>query len=344
MTAITEQALAPPIGWLRTPSFDLVFVLGTALLAIACGVLVVAQPQLFVPILVINLWLFGYQHVIATYTRLCFDRGSFQKHRFLVLGLPFVVLAAVAAAASVFGFWILATVYFYWQWFHYSRQSYGITQVYRRKAAGAADENEHVAKATFYLLPLWGVLHRSHQDPGTFLGIELWVLPVPGWLVTAVGVAAIASLVWWVATRIVAWRQGRFAAMHTLYLVSHFAIFGMGYLIIDNIDAGWLVLNMWHNTQYILFVWLFNNNRFRDGVDTQARFLSWLSQSRNFWLYGVVCFGISTTLYYTLDSFVAALVPAIVIFQTINFHHYLVDGVIWKMRKKPLRKTLGLAH
>ncbi|MHA1566194.1 MAG: hypothetical protein ACTSX7_12845 [Alphaproteobacteria bacterium] len=344
MTATTEQAMAPAIGWLRSPSFDLAFLVGTPILAIASGVAVVNAPQLFLPILIANLWLFGYQHVIATYTRLCFDRESFRDHRFLVLGLPFLVLAGVVAASSVAGFWVLASVYFYWQWFHYSRQSFGVSQAYRRKAAGAADENEHLAKATFYLLPLWGILHRSHQDPGEFLGLDLWVLPVPGLVVDVVGVVALASLVWWGTTRIMAWWQGRLAVAHTLYLISHFAIFGIGYVAIDSIDAGWLVLNIWHNIQYILFVWLFNNSRFRDGVSAKARFLSRLSQSRNFWAYGLVCFGLSTFVYMTLISFVVSLVPAIVIYQTINFHHYLVDGVIWKMRKKPMRKTLGLAH
>lgn len=289
MTATTEQAPTPAMGWLRGPAFDSVFVVGTALLAIASGFAVVSSPQLFVPILVINLWLFGYQHVIATFTRLCFDQESLRAHRFLVFGLPFLVLAAVAAASSLFGFWVLATVYFYWQWFHYSRQSFGVSQVYRRKAGGAADENEHWAKATFYLVPLWGILHRSHQDPGTFLGIDLWVLPVPGWAVDVVGFAAMVSLAWWAATRLLAWWQGRLAIAHTLYMISHFAVFGIGYVAIASIDAGWLVLNMWHNTQYILFVWLFNNSRFRDGIDAKAQFLSWLSQSRNFWLYGLVC-------------------------------------------------------
>ncbi len=344
MTATTEQALAPAFGWLRGPRFDLVFLVGTPVLAIASGVTVVYAPQLFLPILIANLWFFGYQHVIATYTRLCFDRESFSEHRFLVLGLPLLVLAGVAAASWVAGFWVLATVYFYWQWFHYSRQSFGVAQAYRRKAPGGADENERLAKATFYLLPLWGILSRSNQDPGQFLGLELRVLPVPDLAVNVVGLLALASLVWWVATRVMAWWQGRLAVAHTLYLVSHFAIFGIGYVAIDSIDAGWLVLNIWHNIQYILFVWLYNNRRFRDGVSAKARFLSRLSQSRNFWVYGLVCFGLSTLLYMTLNSFVVALVPGIIVYQTINFHHYLVDGMIWKMRKKPMRKTLGLAH
>ena len=44
-----------------------------------------------------------------------------------------------------------------------------------------------------------------------------------------------------------------------------------------------------------------------------------------------------------LDFFVAIPMATIIIYQTINFHHYVVDGLIWKLRKKKLRQTLGVA-
>jgi len=33
-----------------------------------------------------------------------------------------------------------------------------------------------------------------------------------------------------------------------------------------------LVLNIWHNAQYVLFVWAFNTNRFKGSLDEKARF------------------------------------------------------------------------
>jgi hypothetical protein len=33
-----------------------------------------------------------------------------------------------------------------------------------------------------------------------------------------------------------------------------------------------------------------------------------------------------------------------VVYQGINFHHYVVDAVIWKVRKKSLRENLGIAN
>jgi F0F1-type ATP synthase assembly protein I len=32
----------------------------------------------------------------------------------------------------------------------------------------------------------------------------------------------------------------------------------------------------------------------------------------------------------------------IIAFQAINFHHYVVDAVIWKVRRKPIQQNLGI--
>ena len=329
--------------WLRGASFDLHFIVGIAALALLSGWAVVLEPRLFVPILLTDLWLLGYHHVVATYTRLCFDRQSLHTHRFLLFGLPPIVLAAVCILVFSVGVWVLATVYLYAQWYHYTRQSWGISQVYRRKSGGLVNENHHLSTAVFYLLPLWGILRRSHQDPGTFLGLELRVLPVPEIAVSVIGIAALLTLGWWIGMRVMAWYHGRLPLVHTLYMMSHFTVFYVAYIVIDHIDYGWLVVNIWHNAQYIVFVWLFNNNRFKSGTNPKAKFLSIISQDQNAWRYFAVCFGLSTVIYLTISNITAALLPlAIVIYQTINFHHYIVDGVIWKVRRKPLQQVLGI--
>jgi hypothetical protein len=38
-----------------------------------------------------------------------------------------------------------------------------------------------------------------------------------------------------------------------------------------------------------------------------------------------------------------SLLPLIVVYQAINFHHYIVDSIIWKIRRKPIQKTLGIS-
>lgn len=343
MALAAAERTGAPAGWLRGREFDLVFILGIATLAGAVGALAAANQQLFVVFLLGDLWLLGYHHVVATFTRLCFDRASRREYRFILFVLPALVAAGVAAAAFGIGAWTLPTVYFYWQWFHYTRQSWGVSQAYRRKAGGIPDEDPIATKLVVYLVPLFGVLYRSAQAPGTFLGLELRMLPVPHLLADVAGVLALAAVTWWAALRFQAWRRGQLPLAHTLYMASHIAIFAAGYVLIADISVGWLVVNIWHNAQYVLFVWLYNNHRFRAGIEPEARFLSTLSQSRNVWLYFAVCVGISTAVYLGLQTVFAALPVLMATYQVINFHHYIADGVIWKMRKPALQKTLGIA-
>ena len=335
-------------GWLRGPAFDLTYVAGIGSVAILSGWFVAANPRLFPVIFILNAWLLGYHHVISTFTRLTFDTESFREHRFLITWLPLIVLTCVAVLCAVFGGWILTTIYLYWQWWHYTRQSYGISRIYQRKA-GVADDL--VYKLVIYALPAWGILHRSYQAPDKFLFMEVKVIPVPLWLVTAAGALTFIVLAWWVAHTIKAWFEGSFSISHTLYVCSHLLVFGAGYLVIDNINHGWLVLNVWHNCQYILTVWMFNNNRFKSGVDRKHRFLSYLSQRSHLSIYFAVCLILSTGIYATLQYSLgwlalatATSLPVMAIaFQAINFHHYLVDALIWKVRRKPVRQNFGIA-
>ena len=346
MVAAAKSLTAQP-GWLRSKTFDITFVHGVAALALLSGLVVVMRPDLFLAVLIADLWLLGYHHVIATFTRLAFDRDSLREHRFFVFLLPIIVFASTFFLAWTVGVWLIASIYLYWQWFHYTRQSWGISQVYRAKSGGRVSDNPIFAQLAFYLLPLYGILYRSWQAPDTFLFAELRVIPVPGLLVDLVGIAAAVTTAAWCVQRIRMWRAGQLPVAHTWYMLSHFVIFFVGYRLIGDITFGWLVINVWHNAQYILFVWLFNANRFADGVDARAPFLSRISQPGRIMSYLAVCFAISTVVYFVTDMFVreqviAGLPLAIIVYQAINFHHYIVDSRIWKVRKKPIRQTLKL--
>lgn len=334
-------------GWLRGVAFDSTYILGVASLALMAGAVVVSNPKLFPTIFVLNAWLLGYHHVISTFTRLTFDRDSLNQHRFLVTWLPLLVLAAVIAVCLVIGPWTLTTIYLYWQWWHYTRQSYGISRIYQRKA-GLSDDL--LNKLVIYALPVWGILNRSSQAPEQFLFTEVRVIPVQSWVVTYAGVVTAIIMAWWFARTIKNWLSGTLPVAHTLYVCSHLLIFGIGYLAIPDINQGWLVLTVWHNCQYILTVWLFNNNRFKEAVDSKHRFLSFISQRSRVFTYFAVCLLLSTCIYSVLKYSLAWIslatatsLPLFAIaFQAINFHHYVVDALIWKVRRKPIQENLGI--
>ena len=364
--AIDSKSNLKQSFWIHSSSFDLVFVVGTLTLALASGLLVLYQPNLFYPVLLADLWLLGYHHVIATFTRLTFDGESFREHRFLVLVLPWLVLFGTIAAAYSLGTWCIATVYLYWQWFHYTRQSYGVSRVYLRKL-GVCDLESYVTSRALYLVPLFGILYRSQQNGNLFLGTKVKKIPylvteyvgLPlsttiGMTTALMNIAAVFSVVfvvWWLAIQVKGFWKGESRWPLVLYMMSHFIVFMTGYYLIADIDYGWLVINIWHNAQYILFVWWYNTRRFSKGVTSKQVFLSWLSQlsPKNVISYFAVTLGLSTLTYFLVKEvlqigyFAAIPAASLVVFQAVNFHHYLVDGIIWKIRKPKIKGTLGIA-
>ena len=238
------------------------------------------HPGWFWPILFLDVWMLGYTHVVSTFTRLAFDRQSFLQHRFLLLPLPIVVAACTIGVAMVAGEWLIATVYLYAQWFHYTRQSYGISRMYLRKAGAVFS----VARFRSRRRDLCGAavghsvsfVSEPNRVPEPRCALYSRAAP-PG---IVVGAVATVSVLLWLAREIRSFSLRRADLPDTAYMLSHIAIFGTGYLLIDDINTGWLVLNIWHNLQYMLIVWMFNVGRFGDGIDPRRRLLSTIASRR----------------------------------------------------------------
>lgn len=327
---------------LLSPRFDGFFIFGIALLAIASGTFVIYFPQLFWLVLGANLWLLGYHHVIATYTRLAFDKVSFRQYKKLVLVLPFFIVAAVAVLAKLFGLWLIGTIYFYWQWWHYTRQSWGISSAYWHRSQHKTVENPGLVSAVFWSLPIFGILARSYQGPETFLGIPLWTLDVPHFVLQIAGGFFLLAMGYWLISRYQLLRENKLSMAHTSYMLSHFAIYYIAYIHINDVTIGWLVINIWHNAQYIAFVWMYNNRKYSAGIDPEAKLLSKMSQRKNIVLYFLVCMALTTAIYLAVQKSVFAFgftyIALVVVYQSINFHHYIVDSMIWK-KPKPVESS-----
>lgn len=335
--------------WLLNPGFDLNLLLGGLLLALGSAALVLHNPSFFEPVLFLDLWLLGYHHVISTYTRLCFDTQSLRKYQLLLTGLLPLVLVATLGLYYGLGGWAVVTLYVYWQWFHYTRQSWGIAEAYRRQATSPGLKTDSAAdglwlKLSFYLVPIWGLLSLSNRNPDSFLHMPMRLLEVPLWVVDAAGVAAIAALLVWSVMRVKQLLSGERLVLHTLFVLTHHLVFALAYVFIESFNIGWLMINIWHNYQYILFVWLHNNKRFAGGVSSTTWFLSWLSQSKNWWIYFLCCLALTTVAYRTLESVLSAVGVAgfvLVAYMVINFHHYVVDAVVWKRRSPSFEWVSG---
>ena len=385
-----------PGPWLHSRSFDLALVLGVLALALLLGGIASRSRALFAAVLLADFWLLAYPHVASTFTRIAFDRASVRRHWFLLFGLPPLVLAGTAGLTWAGGVLALNTLYFTWQSWHYSRQSYGIARAYSRRA-GAPFGRDRLSDLIIYAFPLWGLLYRSSQGNHEFYGMALHFPQVPKAVPVLVGAVAFSALALWglrgsramarglaargksparsrlpssplstppklaVQPSTAAFRRSQegqrsrrestrdfrhrllgLSAGHTLFVLSHVAITFVSYVAVEDITRGWLFINIWHNAQYLLFVWAANARRFRGGVEPERRFLSRLCQPDQVLAYALVCLGVGALLYSTLGALVDrsawnVLPLVLVVHMTVNFHHYLIDAVIWRSpaRRRP---------
>ncbi len=353
MSASDTDILKPSFqyGWLDNAKFDGLLIFGVFLLAVVSGVIVTYRPELFVPIMLIDVWLLGYHHVISTFTKLAGTKEDRKENWMLIYPLPVLVLASVAVLASAIGIWTIVTIYLFWQWFHYTRQSWGIAAFYKRKAGIKPSNNPKLDEAVFWAIPLWGIVNRCAQGWDEFLFLPVWMPEIPMMVAHGFGVLAVAALGYWAYQRYQHYQQGTLSIGLTAFEASHFAIFFIGYVAISELNHGWLVANIWHNAQYILFVWLYNTNRFRNIEEHGKSVIAWISQktpARTI-LYFCFCL-ILTTLFYknlqlalsfvTNGEIILLMTLTVVMYQTINFHHYIVDSIIWKARNKKNRKVM----
>lgn len=287
------------INLLHSKRFDTLLIAGTTFLALIAWTAVQMDSDWFYPILITDLWLLGYHHVIATYTRIGSDWQTVWEHRFLTIGLPVLVIAGVATLAFNIGLIAIASIYLYWQWFHYLRQSEGISKAYLGKSGMGQSGANRYLRVFFYGLPLASFLTMIDRQPAVFLNMPVWTFPVNDWLLLLLWCGALAAGMVFLLQQ---WRNGQIARLSRpwlLYMASHALVFVLGYAVTEQINHGWLAINIWHNAQYLLFVWLFNTRRYAAGPQKRGWFVSYISQPQRAWLYLLALLTLTTLFYFS---------------------------------------------
>ena len=106
----------------------------------------------------------------------------------------------------------------------------------------------------------------------------------------------------------------------------------------DDIVGGWLVTNIWHTSQYLMLVWMFNQNAAAKTQGEPGWFFQ-MTRGNKAWLYFGLCVAAAFPIYFAINSAfmwgATGILVAIIANQTLNFHHFIVDAVIWRARRKP---------
>lgn len=353
MQQVAAAAPAFSRSFVWNERFDSTLLMAPLALGLLAAAAVTSNPALYAAVVVADLWFLGYHHVVSTYTRLGFSSRGLRRNRFLAFDLLLVIVLATMALAFTAGAWVVASAFLYLQWFHYMRQGYGISRMYFRttpdgQVAGARDL---VANAVIYVVPVFAIAHRSMTMGDMFLAMPVKTIVPPQAVVTTLAVAAAVAIgVWFV-------RMGHRVASGSAdiryegFLLSHILIFLAAYVWIDDANVGWLAINIWHNLQYVLVVWMVNVKRYSGRVDADEPLLSRISQPGRPVTYFACCLLITTLVYLVLNRFTVlvlggGLAATLGIYMGINFHHYIVDALIWKRRAAlpPVLPPQGGSH
>ncbi len=330
-------SFATPRACIKSEVFDAALLIVPPVAALTAVAAVQANPGLFRALLLADLSLLGYTHVVATYTRLAFAAETFRRNRFLAFDLLLLVVVASLALVFTAGTWVVATVFLYLQWFHYMRQGHGLARMYFRASpeGQSAGSRDIVTDLLLVLVPVYAIAARSATMGGTFLDLPAKTPVLPAEAITALGLAAAVAGVMWTLRSALAFTRGTLDGMYASFVLSYVAMFLVGYIAIESADIGWLAISIWHTLQYALMVWMMSAKK-QAGAEP-ASFIARMSPPRRMAGYVLSCIAISTAIYLVLGQLVMAMgggmLVAVVIYLGINFHHYMVGALMWKRRR-----------
>ncbi len=247
-----------------------------------------AFPQFLWLWFTLNIWILSVPHTFSTLTRSDRrERGAIFKTIFIFMSL----FGSVLLVSHFINFVLIFSFYFFWQQFHYSKQNFGIARYGKH-----VHKAELVDHCFFLLVPLISVLGLFSSGPQVFFS---YLINSPFSFSISRSQALILNLI-----LLVSYLGFRRKVMQPA--LQHVALFSMAYLGIESFAVGWLCLNVFHNLQYLKFMFRFEN---------RIQFLI-LPLMLSLALYGLEASAMVGF------SFILAL----------NFTHYVLDGIIWRRR------------
>jgi hypothetical protein len=331
--------------WMLSPGIDLWLFLGVTLLTLIPWVVsdVLHYPGWYV---ILGVGAVNGPHLISTWTRVYLLPGERFKRPVRYWVIPGLAMALAIYADATGGFWLrlARSMIFYWATWHFVAQSWGVMRIYQRKH-GAADRLEaRLEKALIFLPAFFCALHRLFTGPWELFGVEVIHFRPPPLLVNGLGALIVALAVVYLFVWFTSAKQRRPAHewVRPAYLGFNFLGFAMPFLVIRDGNSAFGAAALWHAVQYMAIVWLYNDRRWRNGVEPNARLVSWVSQRGRPLAY-LALIGACAAVVYIFAFGVSFFVQrpfmdiALTFWTGFTLGHYYLDGTIWKSRRYDLR-------
>lgn len=353
-TSAVKAAFQPK--WIISRRQDLLWFQGSVFAGVGLLLVFRAFPQLDAAsyaalhpaVLTLLFWgvLFDGTHVFATYARTYFApdpesrAGMPGNVSWLLLAVgPAAALAdyalvepapsLVGNAGPIFNYFLVAA--FLWAYYHLVRQHYGFLSLYRRRAQGTSAR----ADVTFlWVGSLYPFARFTLSDPYQSSGLPQ-ILPT-SWLGTLADSLDVAFALFLLGTAVVVAKgcmsgQFRLGPKH-LFLVIVVGFHCLVFASLNNLLTITATLTIFHNLQYHRIVWQHEKGRNRVPLGNTLRFFGIAILFGALW-YGPRLLGVAVASTDLIRNILLGLGWGIA------FHHYFIDGRIWRIRRRP-----GLAH
>jgi hypothetical protein len=294
------------------------------------------------------MWAVNWPHFAATSYRLYHSQDNIRQYPLTALVIPWLILAAVAGS---FLSPLLIAPYFVklftiWSPYHFSGQSLGITLIYARRAGFQVGRWQRLALSTFIFGTFITQTVRFEVFPqgSDFYGIKYPGLGLPEWTADAAetlmwvgGAFFLGFVVHW------CWRNKRLLPPIVLLpAVTQFVWFVHSDR--ERCMSFREFVPFFHSLQYMLIAWSMQLKEKMDlnKIAPSPRYVA--MESVRWWglnfIFGVCLFFVLPHVIAETSWGVSLAFATGVVVTAIQIHHFFVDGVIWKLKRKTVASPL----
>jgi hypothetical protein len=290
-------------------------------------------------------WVCNWPHFAATSYRLYHSKDNIKQYPLTALLVPWLVLAAVFASLAspntIAPCFVM--VFLIWSPYHFSGQTVGVSLIYTRRAGIVVGKIERFALSGFVFATYLSQTIRSQVDSQTLdyyqiqyitLGLPAWTQVVADVWMYLCGILLLGSYGYWCG------KNRRFVnPIVLLPAISQYVWF----VVSANVPSFNEFVPFFHSLQYLLIAWSMQlkEKMDREHIDPSMEYVG--TESLRWYLLNVaggIClfwiFPYALTRFFGVKEMLALGVTA----AGVQIHHFFVDGVIWKLKRKTVASPL----
>jgi hypothetical protein len=289
-------------------------------------------PALLESVAIASLFV-NYPHFSATIYRLYQSPANIRQFPVTAIGVPVLIAAAVSASLwqpeVVAPYFVI--LFLIWSPFHYSGQTIGITMLYARRSGTEIGRWQRIALSTFvYSTFIVGFAYT--KEPLQRYGVTIPIIHFPTWfdaVVIAVMIASVAGFL----TFVILWsfvRRRLPPLMVLLPAATQFVWFLPG----RQAAMFFEFVPFFHCLQYLYVAWAMQMG-LRLGKPVAGSKPHKLLDESMRWAWRNYVGGLFLFIALPWIGFwinVPLITSAGIVLAAVNLHHFIVDGVIWKLR------------